>query len=189
MLVAARVVQATGAAFMLPTSLGLLLPEFPPEKRGAAVGIWAAVGGVAAAAGPPIGGLLVQAGWRWVFIVNVPIGIAAFVAASRLLREVRDDAGARPDALGAVLFTAAIAALTLGIVQGPTWGWSGGRVIGLFALAAVLLAAVAVALDAPSGAADRAGDRPHAGDRAGQPRRAPVLQRVRRASCSAACCS
>ena len=85
-LVVARVAQATGAAFLLPTSLGLLLPEFPPEKRGAAVGIWAAVGGVAAAAGPPIGGLLVQAGWRWVFIVNVPIGIAAFVAASRLLR-------------------------------------------------------------------------------------------------------
>ena len=143
-LVVARVAQATGAAFMLPTSLGLLLPEFPPEKRGAAVGIWAAVGGVAAAAGPPIGGLLVQAGWRWVFIVNVPIGIAAFVAASRLLREVRDDAGARPDALGAVLFTAAIAALTLGIVEGPTWSWSGARVIGLFALAAVLLVAFAV---------------------------------------------
>ncbi len=56
-LIAARVVQATGAAFLLPTSLGLLLPEYPPEKRGAAVGIWAAVGGVAAAAGPPIGGL------------------------------------------------------------------------------------------------------------------------------------
>ncbi len=143
-LVAARVVQATGAAFMLPTSLGLLLPEFPAEKRGAAVGIWAAVGGVAAAAGPPIGGLLVQAGWRWVFIVNVPIGIAAFVAASSLLREVRDDAGARPDALGAVMFTAGIAALTLGIVEGPSWGWSGGRVIGLSALSAVLLVAVSV---------------------------------------------
>jgi EmrB/QacA subfamily drug resistance transporter len=143
-LVGARVAQAAGAAFMLPTSLGLLLPEFPPEKRGAAVGIWAAVGGVAAAAGPPIGGLLVQAGWRWVFIVNVPIGVAAFIAASRLLGEVRDDAGARPDTLGAVLFTAGIASLTLAIVQGPTWGWSGGRVVGLFALSALLLVAVAV---------------------------------------------
>src|SRR5947209_5720101 len=89
-LIAARGVQAIGAAFMLPTSLGLLLPEFPPEKRGAAVGIWAAVGGVAAAAGPPVGGLLVQAGWRWVFIVNVPIGAIALIAAARLLREVRD---------------------------------------------------------------------------------------------------
>jgi MFS family permease len=67
-LVAARLVQAVGAAFLFPSSLGLLLPEYPPHKRGAAVGIWAAVGGVAAAAGPPVGGLLVQAGWRWVFI-------------------------------------------------------------------------------------------------------------------------
>jgi EmrB/QacA subfamily drug resistance transporter len=143
-LVAARVVQATGAAFMLPTSLGLLLPEFPAHKRGAAVGIWAAVGGVAAAAGPPIGGLLVQAGWRWVFIVNVPIGIGAFLAASSLLREVRDDTGPRPDMIGAALFTAGIAAVTLAIVEGPRWGWSGGRVVGLFVAAALLLLAVAV---------------------------------------------
>jgi len=143
-LVAARVVQATGAAFMLPTSLGLLLPEFPAHKRGAAVGIWAAVGGVAAAAGPPIGGLLVQAGWRWVFIVNVPIGIGAFLAASSLLREVRDDTGPRPDLIGAALFTAGIAAVTLAIVEGPRWGWSGGRVVGLFVAAGLLLFAVAV---------------------------------------------
>ena len=143
-LIAARVVQATGAAFLLPTSLGLLLPEYPPEKRGAAVGIWAAVGGVAAAAGPPIGGLLVQAGWRWVFIVNVPIGIVALIAASGLLVEVRDRAGARPDAIGAAMFTIAIAALTLAIVEGSSWGWGSARVLGLFGSAAVLTAAVAV---------------------------------------------
>ena len=143
-LIAARAVQATGAAFLLPTSLGLLLPEYPPEKRGAAVGIWAAVGGVAAAAGPPIGGLLVQAGWRWVFIVNVPIGIAALIAASGLLVEVRERAGARPDALGAAMFTIAIATLTLAIVKGPEWGWASARVLGLFGTAAVLVAGVAV---------------------------------------------
>jgi EmrB/QacA subfamily drug resistance transporter len=142
-LVAARAVQATGAAMLFPTSLGLLLPEWPVEKRGAAVGIWSAVGGVAAAAGPPLGGVLVQAGWRWVFIVNVPIGIAAVVAGWRLLRNVREDAAApRPDVVGAGLFTAAIAALTLGIVQGHTWGWGGARVVGLFSAAVVLLAAV-----------------------------------------------
>jgi EmrB/QacA subfamily drug resistance transporter len=142
-LTAARVVQAAGAAFLLPTSLGLLLPEYPVDKRGAAVGIWAAVGGVAAAAGPPIGGLLVQAGWRWVFIVNVPIGIAAFVAAWGLLREVRDPSGARPDLIGAGLFSAGIASLTLAIVKGQQWGWGSARVAGLLIAVAALLAGVA----------------------------------------------
>src|SRR5258705_1277897 len=79
-LIAARVLQAGGAALLMPTSLGLLLPEFPPERRQVAVRIWAAVGGAAAAAGPLFGGLLVQASWRWVFLVNVPIGVAAIVA-------------------------------------------------------------------------------------------------------------
>jgi EmrB/QacA subfamily drug resistance transporter len=143
-LIGARLLQAVGAAFMIPTSLGLLLPEFPPDRRGAAVGIWAAVGGVAAAAGPPIGGLLVQAGWRWVFIVNVPIGIAALIAASRLLVEVRDPTEGRPDVIGAALFTLGVGALTLAIVKGPDWGWSAASVVGLFAIAAVLVAAVAV---------------------------------------------
>jgi hypothetical protein len=138
------VAQSVGAAFLLPTSLGLLLPEFTPAKRGAAVGIWAAVGGIAAASGPSLGGLLVQAGWRWVFIVNVPIGIGALVAGNRLLREIRDDSGARPDVLAAGLFSAGIAALTLAIVKGPGWGWGSGRVVGLFAAAAVLVALVAV---------------------------------------------
>ncbi len=138
-LVAARIVQAIGAAFLIPTSLGLLLPEYPVHKRGAAVGIWAVVGGVAAAAGPSIGGLLVQAGWRWVFIVNVPIGIGAFVAATRLLKEVRDRSGARPDLVGAGLFSAGTAALTLAIVKGQQWGWGGARVVGLLVTAAALI--------------------------------------------------
>jgi EmrB/QacA subfamily drug resistance transporter len=143
-LIVARVAQSVGAAFLIPTSLGLLLPEFPPAKRGAAVGIWAAVGGVAAAFGPSLGGVLVQAGWRWVFIVNVPIGLATLVAASRLLREVRDGTGERPDLISAGLFTAGIAALTLAIVKGPSWGWGGARVLGLLAGAAVLVGLVAV---------------------------------------------
>jgi EmrB/QacA subfamily drug resistance transporter len=141
-LVLARAFQAAGAALLIPTSLGLLLPEYPPARRGAAVGIWAAVGGVAAAAGPPIGGVLVQAGWRWVFIVNVPIGIAAFVAASRLVRELREPDGPRPDLVGAGLFSAAVAALTLAIVKGQAWGWSSARTVGVLAAAATVLAAV-----------------------------------------------
>jgi EmrB/QacA subfamily drug resistance transporter len=137
-LIAARVVQATGAALLMPTSLALLLPEFPPERRQVAVGIWAAVGGAAAAAGPLAGGLLTQASWRWVFLVNVPIGIIAIIAGLRTLREIREPNTVRGDILGAVLLTGGVASLTLAIVKGTDWGWGGGRVIGLFAAAAVL---------------------------------------------------
>src|SRR3954464_10827842 len=106
-LVGARAVQAAGAAVLMPASLGLLLPEFPPEKRGLAIGLWAAVGGTAAAAGPVVGGLLVELPWRWVFLVNLPIGIAAIVAGARVLREVREEGSARPDTLGAAVLTGA----------------------------------------------------------------------------------
>jgi EmrB/QacA subfamily drug resistance transporter len=141
-LVAARIVQAAGAAFMLPTSLGLLLPEFPPEKRATAVGAWAAVGGIAAAAGPPIGGLLVQASWRLVFLVNIPVGLVALVAAMRTLKERRDpDPGPRPDMPGAVLLAGGIAVLVLAIVKGHDWGWDSAGVLASFAAAAVLLPA------------------------------------------------
>jgi EmrB/QacA subfamily drug resistance transporter len=139
-LVAARVVQAAGAAILTPSSLGLLLPEFPPEKRGLAIGLWAAVGGTAAAAGPVIGGLLVELSWRWVFLVNVPVGIGAIVAGARVLREVRDEDPAVPDLIGAGVLTAAVAALIGGIVEGPDWGWGDPRTIALFAVAAVLSA-------------------------------------------------
>jgi EmrB/QacA subfamily drug resistance transporter len=141
LLVAARVLQAIGAASLFPTSLALLLPEFPPAQRRTAVAIWAAVGGVAAAAGPPIGGLLVQAGWQLVFLVNVPIGIALLVVAVRILRESREPAGTpRPDLGGAAILTAAIGALALGIVKSSDWGWGDARTLALVAGALVLLA-------------------------------------------------
>ena len=79
MLVAFRIVQAAGAALLTPTSLGLILATTPPERRHGSVRVWAAVGGLAAALGPVVGGLLVAASWRWVFLVNVPIGLAALV--------------------------------------------------------------------------------------------------------------
>src|ERR1700712_2826174 len=115
-LVAARVVQATGAAILMPASLGLLLPEFPPEKRGLAIGLWAAVGGTAAAAGPVIGGLLVELSWRWVFLVNVPVGIGAIVAGSRVLREIREESTApQPDVGGAAVLVVGVASLIAAI--------------------------------------------------------------------------
>src|SRR3954465_6281558 len=142
LLVAARVLQAIGAASLFPTSLALLLPEFPPAQRRTAVSIWAAVGGVAAAAGPPVGGLLVQAGWQLVFLVNVPIGIVLLIAAVRVLPETREPKGTpAPDLGGAALLTAAIGSLTFGIVKAADWGWGDGRTLALLAAALLLLAA------------------------------------------------
>src|SRR3954452_648283 len=142
LLIGARVLQAVGAASLFPTSLALLLPEFPASERRTAVSIWAAVGGVAAAAGPPIGGLLVQAGWQLALLVNVPIGIVLLVAAVRVLSETREPKGTpAPDLGGAALLTAAIGSLTFGIVKAADWGWGDGRTLGLFVGAVLLLAA------------------------------------------------
>jgi EmrB/QacA subfamily drug resistance transporter len=139
-LIAARGVQAAGAALLMPASLGLLLPEFPAAKRGLALGLWAAVGGTAAAAGPLVGGLLVELSWRWVFLVNLPVGIAAIVAGARVLSEVREAGGPRPDVAGAVLLTGTVGTLIAAIVEGPDWGWGSARVVALFAASAGLLA-------------------------------------------------
>jgi EmrB/QacA subfamily drug resistance transporter len=133
-LVAARVLQAIGGALMLPSSLGLLLPLFPPERRGAAIGLWSAMGGAAAAAGPPIGGLLVQVDWRWVFLVNLPIGVVTVIIAVGLLPEIRERSSTAPDVLGAVVLAMTVAAIVAAIVQGQTWGWAGPRILGLAAL-------------------------------------------------------
>jgi EmrB/QacA subfamily drug resistance transporter len=142
-LIAARVVQALGAAAVVPTSLALLLPEFPPAQRATATAIWGATGAVAAATGPVLGGALVGwADWRWVFFVNVPIGLSALVPARRLLTESRDARSApTPDAWGALVLALGVGALALAIVQGPTWGWGDPRTLASFAAAALLLAA------------------------------------------------
>jgi EmrB/QacA subfamily drug resistance transporter len=141
-LIAFRGVQAIGAAALTPTSLGLLLTATPPERRVRAVRIWAATGGLAAAAGPVVGGLLVAASWRWVFLVNVPIGLAALLVAARVLPNPRHDTtAAMPDLPGAMLLTAAIGALALGLVKAPDWGWLSAPV-----LACLIGAAIGVAL-------------------------------------------
>ena len=139
-LVAARVVQAAGAAALIPTSLALLLAATPPDKRPGRVRAWAAVGGVSAALGPVAGGLLVQLDWRWVFLVNLPIGAAALVAGSRVLpHPPARDSERLPDLLGVVLLTAGIGGLTGGLVEGPTWGWSSPGVLALLAGAAAAI--------------------------------------------------
>ncbi len=123
MLVAFRLVQAAGAALLTPTSLSLVLTAYPGEGRHSAVRTWTATGGLAAALGPVIGGLLVAASWRWVFLVNVPIGLAALAIGWLKLPDAPGHETPRPDALGAVLVTGGVALLTLALVQGGSWGW------------------------------------------------------------------
>jgi EmrB/QacA subfamily drug resistance transporter len=141
-LIAARVVQAAGGALMLPTSLGLMLPEFGPHERHVAIGVWAATGGIAAAAGPPLGGLLVQADWRWVFLVNVPVGLLGLGFGLRTLAERREVGAARPDLLGAGALIVAIGSLVVAIVKGQEWGWGSPAILALIAVTAVFLPSI-----------------------------------------------
>lgn len=139
MLVAFRIVQAAGAALLTPTSLGLVLATASPERRHGAVRAWTAIGGLAAALGPVVGGLLVAASWRWVFFVNVPIGLLALVVGWRRLPRVAGHPVPFPDGLGALLVTAGVAALSLGLVKGEDWGWGSAATVGVLAFAALAL--------------------------------------------------
>ena len=139
MLIAFRLVQAAGAALLTPTSLGLVLASYPAERRGSAVRAWTAAGGMAAALGPVIGGLLVAASWRWVFFVNVPIGVAALVIGWRRLPDVPGHPGPRPDQLSALLVTAGVGGLTLGLVRGGAWGWGSAATVGVLAASVIVL--------------------------------------------------
>jgi EmrB/QacA subfamily drug resistance transporter len=140
MLVAFRIVQAIGAALLTPASLSLVLATSPPERRQGSVRAWTAIGGLAAALGPVVGGLLVAVSWRWVFYVNVPIGLLAVVVGWLRLPQVPGHPVPRPDVPGAALVTAGIAALTLGLVEGNDWGWGSARTIAVLAAGAVALA-------------------------------------------------
>jgi EmrB/QacA subfamily drug resistance transporter len=142
LLIGARTLQAVGGAALIPTSLGLILPLVPTQKRAVAIGLWAALAGVGAAAGPPLGGLLVEASWRWIFLINLPLGLFALVRIAQTIPEIRNEGRGRfPDLLGSLVLMAAIGSLTLGLVKGNDWGWD-GRSLGLFAAAAALLAVV-----------------------------------------------
>ena len=139
-LVAFRALQALGAAILTPASLGLVVATLPPERRARSVRIWAATGALAAAFGPAVGGLLVEASWRWVFLVNVPVGVAAIVAGAIVLSRPQNvSASGFPDALGALLLVVSVGALTLGLVQGSEWGWTDPRITGAWIVAGAAL--------------------------------------------------
>lgn len=135
LLVLARIVQAAGAAAQLPTSLALLMGAVDPGRRLAAARGWAAVGAVAAVAGPVLGGVLVTVSWRWVFLVNLPVGVLSFCAGIRVLpRHERRSRDPIPDPVAAVLLVLAVSSVTAALVEAPGWGWLDPRILGLFAV-------------------------------------------------------
>lgn len=137
LLIAGRVVQAVGAALLMPSSLALLLSATAEQARTTAVAMWGGISALAVACGPSIGAVLVEAGgWRWAFLVNLPVLAVAAIATTRVVPE-SSAGGPRPDVAGIALVTVAVASLALAITQGPDWGWSSVGVLGSFAAAAV----------------------------------------------------
>jgi EmrB/QacA subfamily drug resistance transporter len=139
LLIAARGVQGLGAAAMFATTMALISSSYAGRERGIAFGAWGAVNGAAAAAGPIAGGLLtVHFGWRWIFLVNLPISVAAVILTRTAVTESRDSAPRRVDLPGMATFTIAAASLTYALIRGA---WESGLTIGLMAVAACALAA------------------------------------------------
>jgi len=140
-LIAARAFQGLGAAAITPAALAILVTTFTEgRERNIALGAWGAVGGFGAAAGVLFGGILTDLlSWEWIFFVNVPVGLAALALIPVLLSESLDKHGQGFDAPGAILVTAGLSILVLGITQGRDWGWSSAATIGVFVASAVLL--------------------------------------------------
>jgi EmrB/QacA subfamily drug resistance transporter len=123
-LVVARIAQGVGGALLTPQTLSVLTMIFPPEKRGAAFGIWGAVAGVATLAGPTLGGWLVtDFGWRWIFFVNLPVGIVTIVLAVVVMPDLRLNRRHRLDWLGTALATAGLFLVTYGLIEGEQHDW------------------------------------------------------------------
>ncbi len=141
-LVLARLVQAIGGAQLTPASIALVLPEFPAEKRTVAIGVWGAVGGLAAAAGPSLGGILLDwLNWRWLFFINVPFCIFTLLVGRTLLHESKDPNATKDvDLIGTAYGFPGVALVTLAITQSTEWGYLDNRTIGSFILGFALLA-------------------------------------------------
>lgn len=139
-LVAARVLQAVGAAALVPSSLALVLRATPRERIPVSLAIWGATGAIAGALGPTLGAALIEAGgWRWVFVLNLPVGVLTVVAGRRVLAESRDPSARIPASLGGVLLVVASVLVTLGLVRGDDWGWTSAATLGSVAAGIVVL--------------------------------------------------
>ena len=132
-LIALRAVQGLGAALLMPQTMAIIIATFPAQKRGAALGVWGAVAGLATVAGPTLGGLLVTiADWRWIFFVNIPIGVAVLVMTFAFIPDTRLQRQHRLDLLGVALATASLFCLTFALIEGQRFSWN----VGIWALLA-----------------------------------------------------
>src|SRR2546423_2848117 len=148
-LIVFRIIQGLGGALLTPQTLSVLTVIFPPEKRGAAFGIWGATAGVATVAGPVVGGWLVtDFGWRWIFFVNVPVGIIALVGAAIVMPNLKLNRRHRLDWFGTVLATAGLFLVTFGLIEGPPhhWGkvWGPVTIVELIVVGAVIMIGIIV---------------------------------------------
>jgi EmrB/QacA subfamily drug resistance transporter len=141
-LIAFRMVQAVGGSMLNPVAMSIITNTFTDQReRARAIGVWGAVFGLSMALGPVAGGALVDSvGWRGIFWVNIPIGIAAIVLCALFVPESKADRARRPDPVGQVLLIVLLASLTFAIIEGPSRGWGSPLIAGLFGLAAVALA-------------------------------------------------
>jgi EmrB/QacA subfamily drug resistance transporter len=142
-LIATRLVQGVGGAMLAPQTLAMISVVFPANRRGVAFGIWGAVAGLATVAGPPMGGWLVEAlGWRWIFFVNVPLGIVTLVFAGRVLPDIRLNRTHRLDWLGTGLASLGLVLVCFGLIEGPSHAW--GDVWGFVSVPMILAVGCAV---------------------------------------------
>ncbi|MDH4145169.1 MAG: MFS transporter [Acidimicrobiia bacterium] len=140
-LITARVLQGCFGAMMVSTSIALAIQEYPPERRGVAMGWVGVMGSIASLVGPVAAGSILEYGgsWRWAFLVSVPVGAAVLLAGPRVLREIRPAEHVEPiDLVGVVLVTASSGLLTYGIIQSGAWGWGSGRTLGVLVAAVTL---------------------------------------------------
>lgn len=145
-LVACRAFQGIGGAIVMPATLSIITATFQGRARATAISLWSAVGGLAIVAGPLLGGVLVQAlNWRWIFFINVPVSALVFVFTFRYMGESRDTSKAgHVDYAGVATLTPALFAFTLALIEGQGWGWTSGRILGMFAAAVLCFAAFVV---------------------------------------------
>ena len=135
-LIAARVLQGAGAALMNPATLSIIAATFPPRQRGTAIGIWAGVSALALAIGPLVGGLITEhLDWSWIFFINIPVGIVAIAASFLFIDESRDESHVRLDLPGLATSAVGLFALTYGLIEANTYGWTSPRILGAFAVA------------------------------------------------------